>query len=81
MYTNDVLGSEVDMWAFGVLFYFMLNMEYPFCISIFFVILDAHIFSLEKKRLYLLQQAFNFSYQTSVKKSKRKITQNFTPEL
>jgi protein kinase A len=27
-------GFEVDMWAFGVLFYFMLNMEFPF--SIFF---------------------------------------------
>jgi serine/threonine protein kinase len=23
-------GFEVDMWAFGVLFYFMLNMEFPF---------------------------------------------------
>ena len=23
-------GFEVDMWAFGVLFYFMLNLEFPF---------------------------------------------------
>ncbi len=23
-------GYEVDIWAFGVLFYFMLNMEFPF---------------------------------------------------
>jgi serine/threonine protein kinase len=27
---NDNYGFEVDMWAFGVLFYFMLNMQYPF---------------------------------------------------
>jgi serine/threonine protein kinase len=26
-------GFEVDMWAFGVLFYFMLNMEFPFSTS------------------------------------------------
>jgi len=24
-------GYEVDMWAFGVLFYYMLNMAFPFC--------------------------------------------------
>jgi len=23
-------GFEVDMWAFGVLFYYMLNKEFPF---------------------------------------------------
>ncbi len=29
--SEDILyGFEVDMWAFGVLFYFMLNMEFPF---------------------------------------------------
>lgn len=27
---NSFYGFEVDMWAFGVLFYFMLNMEFPF---------------------------------------------------
>lgn len=27
---TDFYGFEVDMWAFGVLFYFMLNMEFPF---------------------------------------------------
>lgn len=26
-------GFEVDMWAFGVLFYFMLNLEFPFSTS------------------------------------------------
>jgi len=28
-------GFEVDMWAFGVLFFFMLNMEFPFSIPLF----------------------------------------------
>lgn len=27
---SSFYGFEVDMWAFGVLFYFMLNMEFPF---------------------------------------------------
>lgn len=26
-------GFQVDMWAFGVLFYFMLNLEFPFSTS------------------------------------------------
>lgn len=30
IYSNDHYSYEVDMWAFGVLFYFMLNMEFPF---------------------------------------------------
>jgi len=30
IYRNETYGFEVDMWAFGVLFYFMLNMEFPF---------------------------------------------------
>ncbi len=37
IYRNETYGFEVDMWAFGVLFYFMLNMEFPF--SIFLVII------------------------------------------
>ena len=30
IYSNGHYSYEVDMWAFGVLFYFMLNMEFPF---------------------------------------------------
>ena len=30
IYEGENYSFEVDMWAFGVLFYFMLNMEYPF---------------------------------------------------
>lgn len=30
IYQGNEYGYEVDMWAFGVLFYFMLNIEYPF---------------------------------------------------
>ena len=26
----DYYGFEVDMWAFGVLFFYMLNMSFPF---------------------------------------------------
>jgi serine/threonine protein kinase len=27
---SEQYGFEVDIWAFGVLFFFMLNMEFPF---------------------------------------------------
>jgi serine/threonine protein kinase len=27
---DSTYGFEVDMWAFGVLFFFMLNSEFPF---------------------------------------------------
>ena len=30
VFSSEKYGFEVDMWAFGVIFYFMLNMEYPF---------------------------------------------------
>lgn len=30
IYRSDNYGFEVDMWAFGVLFFFMLNKEFPF---------------------------------------------------
>jgi serine/threonine protein kinase len=31
---SEAYGFEVDMWAFGVLFFFMLNLEYPFGIGV-----------------------------------------------
>lgn len=27
---GDMYGYEVDMWAFGVLLFYMLNLSYPF---------------------------------------------------
>ena len=30
IYKGNEYGYEVDMWAFGVLFFFMLNLEFPF---------------------------------------------------
>ncbi len=32
---GDQYGFEVDMWSFGVLFYFMLNAEPPFSSNLF----------------------------------------------
>jgi serine/threonine protein kinase len=34
IYQGIEYGYEVDMWAFGVLFYFMLNMEFPFSTAV-----------------------------------------------
>lgn len=36
LYNQQEYGFEVDMWAFGVVFYFMLNKEFPF--STYFII-------------------------------------------
>ena len=30
VYTCETYGEEVDMWAIGVMLFFMLNAEYPF---------------------------------------------------
>lgn len=30
IYSQQEYGFEVDMWAFGVVMYFMLNREFPF---------------------------------------------------
>jgi serine/threonine protein kinase len=32
-YEGEPYGFEVDMWAFGVMFYFMMNMEFHFSSS------------------------------------------------
>lgn len=33
VFRDENYSFEVDMWAFGVLFYFMLNQQFPFSIS------------------------------------------------
>lgn len=34
IYHGENYGFEVDMWAFGVLFFFMLNTEFPFSTAV-----------------------------------------------
>lgn len=48
IYRQDNYGFEVDMWAFGVLFFFMLNREYPFGK---FIIMQKLILNLKIYRL------------------------------
>ncbi len=54
IYLNQIYSHEVDMWAFGVLFYFMLNMEFPY--SKLYV-----IFSIECPFKYLIKKKLNYS--------------------
>lgn len=62
------------MWAFGVLFYFMLNMEFPFIFP------NSHS-KPEQKRLDLIKYAKNFSYKAAVSNSSKKLMGNCTPEI
>lgn len=63
-------GFEVDMWAFGVLFYFMLNMQFPFK-------LNPH-WTPEKKEVELKKLATTFSYSKAVEQTKKNIKANCT---
>jgi serine/threonine protein kinase len=58
IYNEDEYGFEIDMWAFGVLFYFMLNMEFPFKLH------SAP--KTKKKSEELIKLATDFSYKAAV---------------
>ena len=61
------------MWAFGVLFYFMLNLEPPFRINTYL--------PQKKKCSQLKKLAENFDFEISVKRTKKKKMENCTPEM
>ncbi len=68
------------MWAFAVMFYFMLNMELPFSTIIINSEISPH-FQFQKKRLDLIKQTTNFSYQETVEKSKKKFMNNCNKDV
>ena len=77
---DHVYGFEVDMWAFGVLFYFMLNMEFPFSIFFFYLELNPH-WQPERKEVELKKMASKFVFSTAVKGTKKKKIENCTPDM
>ena len=60
------------MWAFGVLFYFMLNMEYPFSTIALILEVNPHVM-VEKRTEILRKLADNFNYEEYIKNSKKKM--------
>ncbi len=48
---EDIYGYEVDVWSFGVVFYFMLNNQYPFSSYIFTKILIQNGILLKKSSI------------------------------
>lgn len=61
------------MWAFGVLFYFMLNLEYPFSNYLVSIIeINSHE-SPKKKQIKLEEAGRIFSYKKNVKESRKKL--------
>lgn len=73
IFENERYGYEVDMWAFGVMFYYMLNHEYPFR-------LNPH-WSNEKTLKELVIMANKFNFKKSVENSKFKLVHNYSPDL
>lgn len=80
IYSNEVYSYEVDMWAFGVLFYFMLNMEYPFSKLPPNPEISTRAEPDEKQR-ELTKQATNFSYKDRVAGSKKRLMDNCNPDV
>ncbi len=72
VYAGIRYSYEVDMWAFGVVFYFMLNLDYPFRKTSFNLDLNPHMPE-DVKAKELLNQATNFSYRSKVKNTKKKL--------
>ena len=58
-------GYEVDMWAFGILFFFMLNVEFPFSKQLSMKELKEN-WNTEMKCAELKKMATNFSYSKAV---------------
>jgi hypothetical protein len=56
------------MWSFGVLFFFMLNMEFPFTMPL------QYKNNLDGKYKRLTQMATDFSYKKRIGASRKKIT-------
>ena len=63
------------MWSLGVLFYFMLNREFPFCYNK--VLNSTH----EEQGESLLKMSKNFSYRESVLKTKRRRVENCNADV
>lgn len=81
IFDSDEYDFGVDIWALGVLFFFMLNMEFPFSKLVFIIEFQNPHASNEEKRDEVRKQAQNFSYEKLVLKSKKKLKGNCTPEV
>ena len=68
------------MWAFGVLFFTMINKEFPFSTHVLTLELPF-IGSQEKKGVYLTKLAEKFSFKRAVENTKLKKEGNCTPEM
>ena len=67
VYSGREYGGEVDMWAFGVMFFFMLNKEYPFRKRE-----NMGFIEIVNEEEDLIEQARNFSYKKFVENTKLK---------
>lgn len=78
--SDEVYGYEVDMWAFGVLFYYMLNLAFPFCIFCHYIEILPY-WDLKTKHEQLSKMAKLFSYKKSVVATRKKLTVNCTDDM
>lgn len=79
LFSGEECSYETDIWAFGVIFYFMLNMEFPF--SRTYLNISQRNYEPTKRAESLILQSTDFSYRESVQKSKKNIIQNCTEDV
>lgn len=77
---DDAYGYEVDMWAFGVLFFYMLNLSYPFGTASIDTEINPY-WTLAEKCKELTKQAEQFSYRKAVANTRKKNLANCTDEV
>jgi len=65
------------MWAFGVLFFNMLNQSYPFCMHPISIEINPY-WTLDAKYNKLCEYVKDFSYKKAVVNTRKKCMENCT---
>lgn len=81
IFQEEEYGFEIDMWALGVLFCFILNRSYPFSIDPYYTEINPYLDGLNELGEWIKKQANNFSYKEYVTNTKYGKIENCTEEM